>query len=223
MISVYVIRDLIAGLDLSSSVISYTNDSVQTELFVSNVYHARRGLVVLVNGQPYPVYSVNYELNSLVIRAVIELPTVLQVPTPFFFHGTFTKTNNELNEVLDLGDKVPMAYLHETMLEELAPVTSGIDTIAEVKLFLMDKAPENGATTAQQYTDVITPLTNLAEAIRQALYDSPKFGEIGTIRKKNEIEWGTYQDSKGHMKRFFDAQLSGIGLFFDLPILKCCN
>jgi hypothetical protein len=86
----------------------------------------------------------------------------------------------------------------------------------------MDKAPQNGATTAEQYDDIITPLSNLAEAIRQQLYTSPKFTDWGVITQVNEIEWGTYTDSKGHMKRFFDAQLTGIGLFFDLNILKCC-
>ena len=222
MIGVKVIGNFISGLDLSSPVLSFSDNAVNTTLFVRNVFNARAGLIVLVDAVEYTVVSVDYEANSLVVMGVIIAPVLYEVPTPFYWHGTFLKANGELNEILSIDSKVPMCYLHEVMRERLYPLTSGLERTCEVKLFLMDKAPQNGATTAEQYDDIITPLSNLAEAIRQQLYASPKFTDWGVITQVNEIEWGTYTDSKGHMKRFFDAQLTGIGLFFDLNILKCC-
>jgi hypothetical protein len=222
VISVYAIRDMIAGLDLSNKVISASNNGTNTTILVGNVFNARAGLTVDVDGTGYAVVSADYSANSIILAGVIASPILFTVPNPFFFHGTFSKTNGELNELLSLDQKVPMAYLHETMREVYAPIASGLEVTASVKLFLLDKAPENGDTTANQYADIIWPLSNLATAIRKALNASYAFAEMGDITQINEVEWGIYTDSKGHMKRFFDAQLSGISMFFDLPILKKC-
>lgn len=223
MITVYAVRDFINSLDLSSVATSHSDDGTNTTITVGNVYHARPSMVVDIDGLDYTVISADYDTNTLVLAGVIAEPLLLTVPIPNFFHGTFLKLNNELNQILNIDSKVPMIYLHEVIRERLAPQRSGLDRTSDVTLFIMDKAPELGDTTANQYADIIVPLSNLVEAIRQALYDSVKFAEIDDIIQVNEIEWGSYSDKKGHLKRFFDAQLSGIALSFALPILKCCD
>jgi hypothetical protein len=87
----------------------------------------------------------------------------------------------------------------------------------------MDKAPENGDTTANQYADIIVPLSKLANFFTRLPLYGLSFGDMDDIEQVNQIEWGTYSDSKGHLKRFFDANLTGIAFSFSLPILKCCN
>jgi hypothetical protein len=224
MITVYAVRDFINSLDLSSRVTSFSNDGTNTTITVGNVFHSRAGLVVDIDGTDYTVISANYDTNTLVLAGVIVAPVLLTVPIPYFFHGTFMKLNNELNEVLNIDDKIPMFYLHEVIREKKHnPAKSGLDRTSDIRLFLMDKAPENGDTTANQYADIIVPLSKLADFFTNALYTAYQFGDIDDIEQVNQVEWGTYSDSKGHLKRFFDANLTGIAFSFSLPILKCCN
>ena len=223
MITVYAIRDFIASLDLSSGVISHSDDGTNTTITVGNVFHSRAGLVVDIDGTSYTVISADYDTNTLIVAGVIADPLLLIVPIPYFFHGTFTKLNNELNEVLEIDDKIPMFYLHEVITEDFGGPLQGLEVESNVNIFLMDKSPENGDTTANQYADIIVPLSNLAKAFRDATYSYPKFGDMGSIKQVNQIEWGTYSDSKGHLKRFFDANLTGIAINVTLPILKSCN
>ena len=51
-----------------------------------------------------------------------------------------------------------MFYLHEVLRERKHnPAKSGLDRTSDIRLFLMDKSPENGDTTANQYADIIVP------------------------------------------------------------------
>ena len=224
MITVYAVRDFINALDLSSAVTAHSDNGTQTTITVGNVFHSRAGLVVDIDGADYTVISVEYDTNTLIVEGLIADPLLLTVPIPYFFHGTFMKLNNELDEVLSIDDKVPMFYLHEVIREKKHnPTFSGLDRTSDIRLFLMDKSPENGDTTANQYADIIVPLSRLADYFTSQLYTAYQFGDIDDIEQVNHVEWGTYQDSKGHLKRFFDANLTGIAFSFALPILICCN
>lgn len=224
IITVNVVKAFIEGLDLSSRVLSHSNNGTNTTIQVGNVFHARPALVVDIDGSNYTVISADYSTNTLVVAGVIALPLLLTVPIPFYWHGTFMKLKNELNQILSIDDKVPMIYLHEIVREvRKNPSRTDIRKISDITLFFMDKAPELGATTSQQYADIITPLEKTVDLFCDSLYADRKFSDMGDIMQVNEIEWGNYTDKKGHLKTFFDARLSGIALSFALPILKCCD
>lgn len=236
-IPVFVFRDFVNGLDLSSLVKSFTTDENEgtTTLIVENTFHARDGLLIQVDGFSYEVVRVDYCQEAITINAVLVEAEIVIIPTPFFIHGTYRKTNNELNALLDESEKVPMIYLHEVIDERWGNFESSIDVTASFRFFLLDSSPQNGIdplsgnplentkTTQSQYANIIQPLSKLFEAIRQGIRDYGRFGEIDYIDKQNHVEWGVYTQNKGHERKLFDMDLTGMNCFVRLPIYKCNN
>ena len=217
------LKTFVEGLSFTSRVLTVSNDGTNTTIAVENVYWSRKDLTVSVDGTDYTVVSVDCPTNTLVVAGVIVSPVLLTMKPMYFIHGTFRKVNGELNEILEINEKVPMFYVHEVLDEVYPPITEGLAVTAKVRAFVMDKAPENGDTTANQYTNIIQPLsTFFTQGFVQGLDSGKGIARRSTnVNKQNKVEWGSYEDSRGNMKRVIDAQLTGYMLVFDFPILRC--
>jgi len=222
LLVVDVMESFIAGLDLSSKVISSSDDGTDTTLVVENVFHARADLnrVVDIDGTDYTVLSVDYNTNTIIVSGVIAFPKLYTIASPFYWHGTPISTGNELKFV-ESEEKVPMAYLRELIVEDIPVDTSNLQRTAKIRLAFADEAKFQDWDRDDHYSLAIRPLCNLVNAFVTQLDKKGCLNRSGEIRQIMAPKWGTFLDRKGNVKQMFTERLDGIELTFDLEICNC--
>lgn len=226
------VRDFVAGLDLSSKVLSFSPSGSNTIITVENVFHIRatpspNQRQVDIDGTKYNVLSVDYDTNTVVVEGALVNPDpqLYKVDNPFYWHGTPIATANHIKNLND-SSKVPMVYLRELLKERCMPPSSNLETIVpDMRLYLGDVANFNDWTREEHYSEAIRPLMNLSEVIKEELYK----GRCVHVAEGEEIQraaipkWGIYQDSKGNIRKMFNENLDVVEMTFNLRIYKCNN
>lgn len=227
-LTVDIMRDFVASLDLYSPVVSFSDDGTNTTLVVENIYHARRGMTVDVDGTGYVVVSVDYNACEIVLEGVIANPLLMTVPNPFYFHGTPIATNNHIALMQETAkETVPMIYLYEILTEEEQNILSSIQRESDIRFFFLDSCNNSDWLTDDHYSYVLRGLNLLVDAFIDQLREDRKhfFTDEVTFRRVNHANWGNFVNNKGHIKRLFNGFYTGVELAFTLPIRKCtcCN
>ena len=221
-LTVDILEDFINSLDLSGSVVNFSDDGTNTTIEVEKTYHARKKMTVDIDGNGYEVVSVANN-QSIEVVGVVANPSIYTVPNPFYFHGTPILTNTHINGSKS-KDKYPMVYLYEILRERDLAVNSRIKRESDLRLFFLDTANFGEWSTEDHYSERLLGLNNLVDEFIEAgrsttccfyLYDT-------TFTRINHVNWGTWVDNKGHEKTLFDDETTGVELSFTLP-LKDCN
>jgi len=231
-----VFDDFISSLDFSTKVLALNNDGVNTDLKVENVYHARaygvvagtsdRRRVLKVDGNEYPIISVNYADNEITVEGVILTAQTAIVQTPFYFHGTPIDTAMLVDKYAN-DESVPMIYLSEVIKENHS--LNSVPTFgADLSLFFMDSVSYGKNITDTIYAEAVTPMRNLVNAFlasiaaRVDLFES--FGVDYSV--VNYVKWGYFRGADGNSKKVFNKELAGIEVRFrDLKFWyknNCC-
>lgn len=221
-LTVDIMDDFIASLDLSGPVLSYSDNGVNTTINVEKTYHVRRKMLVVIDGMSYEVVSV-VNNTSIEVVGVIPSPSNYTVPSPKYFHGTPLMTNSHIVGARH-SDKVPMVYLYEILREKEKNPGSNIVRESDLRLFFLDSANFAEWDTDDHYSQRLLGLNNLVDAfITAARANKCCFHLFETdFIRVNHANWGVYVDGQGHKQRIFDDDLTGVELSFTLP-LKNCN
>jgi len=222
MLVVDVIEEFIAGLDLSSAVLSSSTSLGQTTIVVENVFQARSGLTCFIDGSEYVIASVDYDAKSVTLLEAVEAPVLFRMPSPFYFHGTPYATNAHISRLSD-SEKVPMIYLLEIIRETIQAEDAAAESVAELRLFFLDVANFEAWNTDDHYSKVIRPQRNLVNAFIKQARQSKLFGVIEQLELIVHVKFGVYHSEKGHLNSLFNDRLTGIELKGSFPILGCCD
>lgn len=219
-LTVDIIDDFIQSLDLSGDVLSFSDDGTDTTLIVENTFHARTGMVLDVDGLPFTILSVVFA-TSITVSGLPAVPFNYTVPLPFYFHGTPIATNNQISGANHV-DKVPMIYLHEILKEKDKDIFSAVKRDSDVRLFFLDSANFTDWSTDDHYSKLLLGLNALVDAFEsQAKKSNLFFLDETEFSRVNHVKWGTFQDSKGHIKNIFNEKLTGVELSLTLPLTDC--
>ena len=220
-LTVDILEDFIASLSLSGDVLSHSDDGVNTVINVEKTYHARRKMLVNIDGTDYEVVAV-VNNQSIEVVGVIADPVAYTVPNPFFCHGTPVMTNSHINGARH-SDKVHMIYLYEILRERDKNPNSRIVRESDLRLFFLDSANFSEWDTDDHYSQRLLGLNNLVDAfIEAARKNTCCFYLFETdFTRVNHANWGVYVDNEGHKQRIFDDDLTGVELSFTLPLKNC--
>jgi len=220
----YILRDFINDLDLSLPVLDISNDGTNTTITLSNIYHARKGIIYDIDGTDYMVISINRANNTVIVGGVIPSAVTATIQTPFFDHDTPYGENNKLGQIPNAADKLPLIYLLEILRETRFNTPDAIvDTEADIRLFFLDQANVSDWMVQDYYTNVIEGQRNLLEYFIDQLKLSGLIGEYTQDTIYNWKRFGVYQTSAGSTNSLFDEELSGVEWRVSLPILKNLN
>lgn len=221
-LTVDILEDFINTLDLSGPVISFTDDGASTILTVEKTFHARRGMVLDVDGNPYTIEAVTNN-NTIQVAGVIVQPERYILPNPFYFHGTPIMTNANHIKGADSVEKLPMIYLYEILREVDKRPDSRVVKEADLRLFFMDTANYEEWTTDDHYSQRLQGLNNLVDAFIEAAraYRCCFYLYNTDFTRINHVNWGVFVTDKGHRRRIFDDDLTGVELNFTLSLKKC--
>ena len=220
-LTVDILEDFVSSLDLSGQVITSTTDGTNTTIVVVKTYHARKKMVLDIDGMGYEIVSV-IDNTSIEVVGVIADPTKYTVPNPFYFHGTPMLTNAHINGAKE-KDKYPMVYLYEILREKDKRKNSRIVRESDLRLFFLDSANFGEWTTDDHYSKRLLGLNNLVDEFIQAAreYGCCFYLYETDFSRINHVNWGTWRDNAGHEKKLFDDELTGVELSFTLPLKEC--
>lgn len=221
--TVDILDEFISNLSLSGTVWNFSDDGTDTTLEVQDTFHARANMMLDVDGNLYKIAAVVVN-QSITVSGVLGSAETYKVPNPHYFHGTPMMVNANHISGADDPDKVPMVYLYEILKEKDKPVDSSVQRESELRLFFLDNANYDDWTTDDHYSKRLAGLNNLVdEFIRAAREYRCCFYLYETdFTRINHVNWGVFIDNRGHEKRIFDDDLTGVELRFTLP-LKNCN
>ena len=221
-LTVDILEDFIKSLSLSGPVISFSDDGTNTTIDVKKTYHARRRMQLNIDGTDYQIESV-VDNTSITVKGVIADPQNYTVPNPFYFHGTPIKTNADHISGAQPANKVPMIYLYEILRERDLRINSRIRRESDLRLFFLDSANFEDWNTDEHYSDRLLGLNNLVDEFIAAArgYDCCFYLYDTDFTRINHVNWGVFQDNKGHIKKIFDDELTGVELSFTLPLINC--
>lgn len=213
--------DFISALDLSAEVVSISGNDVT----VGNTFQARKGLQIMLDNTAYTVASVNHATETITLTApVVGSPTTYSIGAPFFFHGTAYMVGAHISKIRNSADKMPMVFLNEIISEQEQGVESVIERVVNIRLFFLDEANFKDWNTDDHYSFVIAPLRKLVNAFISQIREAKEFEQDDeTFDIKTHVNFGAYQELKGHIQSIFNERTSGIELGFTLNIKKCCN
>lgn len=220
-LTVDILDEFITTLNLSGPVLSFTDDGTNTTLLVQKTFHARRRMVLDVDGTGYEIISV-VNNEAITVSGVLASPVIYTVPNPFYFHGTPMMTNAHINGARE-QDKLPMVYLYEILRERDMRRNSSIRRESDLRLFFLDSANFDEWETDDHYSQRLLGLNNLVDAfIEQAREYQCCFYLFETeFTRVNHVKWGVWMDNAGHVRRIFDDDLTGVELTFTLPLRDC--
>lgn len=223
-LTVDILDDFINLLDLSGLVLSSVFDGTDTTLSMAKTYHARKNMMLNVDGNDYLILEVVNNMSIKVSGEVVD-PINYTVPNPFYFHGTPLMTNAHHISGAKEDDKLPMVYLYEILREKDKPVDSRTVRESDLRLFFLDSADFENWNTDAHYSYRLLGLNNLVDAFIDAAraYKCCFYLDETEFTRINHVKWGTWKDNSGHEQRIFDDDLTGVELNFTLPLRNCNN
>lgn len=153
--------------------------------------------------------------------------SLVVAPSITFLHGSPSSTNNEyLNISNETLQKTPFIWLLEPYDEDEEDRDSVLDCSFSGRLFFMDWADESTWLNDEHNTNVIVPMENLREALKQVVEGSYSFRSTSTLRSKPRSRFGVVVSDKGSSKKIINEDLSGVEVsfnfdLFDTDICKC--
>jgi len=217
------IETFLSGINFNTYVDSFSDDGTNTTLTVREMFYAREGLTIDVDGTDYTIVSVDYDLLQIVVSGVIVAPLIALLQPIVYFHGTPLAVTAEMNAIPMTSDKAPLLYVYEMITEDYNhEISNTLDRTASVRMVFLDDSSRYN-TTDEHYNSVITPIANLVNKfVDEIIADKSTFVRtlIDRSRRLNHVKFGTYTDNKGHEKTIFNDTLTGIELDIDLPFRR---
>lgn len=218
------IEDFINSIDFSTAVESFSDDGTYTTVVCDNIYHARGGMKVDVDGMEYKVRTSDPATDTLELNGLITDPVTVTIPTPQYFHGTLRAANGEVSQ-LDPLTTFPMIYLWEIVKEDEQDIFSAIDREAGLRFFFIDEANNEDWLVDDYYKQRLEGLNKLVDKFKSSLLldKGNYYTDEVTFTRVQHPNWGEYKDLKGHVKLLFDGYFAAVEYDFTLPFRKGCN
>lgn len=209
-----IIKDIVDSINREVSVISIDGDKV----FLNETLYITIGHVIEdLEGNKWKVTEIqdnDYIRVEAYGHELVFSSSKVFAKEITYLHGDPISTNNEyLNESRLTSEKTPFIWLVESYTYEDLPRDSSVSSAFDVRLFLMDWAPD------QWFNDdhnnyAIKPLSNLQEALKSVIEQDYMFKTLDTLRPTVRNRFGDVNNNK----LIIDERLSGIELNFKLEI-----
>jgi len=162
------------------------------------------------------------ENNYLVTenRDSIGLNGVINLPQPFFIHGTKKATNREWTILSnDVTAKTPIIWLLGSLNYKQFGRESTIDIESSVRIFFLDETDVANYYTADHITQVVYPMEQLAKEFIETINRNRNFKTIEDWEIIEFTRFGVEQEN-GMFQNILDANLSGVELRITLTKYK---
>ena len=218
-LTVNVVDDLIASLDLSSKVISVTYDSETDRSLVSacNIYHLRERMSITfsypneadatfevvewdrADKSFFPYDSANDTFYVAGNVAETEAPERFTLPSLHYIHATPTAYSTRITNIREGEDKFPAFYLRQVFTERRLGVNDGVRREAELLCYLIDSQALEEFNTDERYISRIEGLKKTYSLIENQIRTSHLFVNYDEVfRDVERPKFGIFSSNRGH-------------------------
>jgi hypothetical protein len=151
--------------------------------------------------------------------------TTIRNLKPFFYHGTYTEVNKEIDTKEEIFSKAtyPAVIVWEVIRQSFeADHTSILGNTPRLTMSFLDTTNKLDWTNDEQYQNVIDPMELYADKFIAICDKHPYLAKLNNFTYIKHTNWGKYVQGKGHVKYILDENLAGLNLEIDLPIKKQC-
>lgn len=226
--TVDIVEDLVSFLASKVIVDSIVNNNDGTYTFsTNNTSFLSPKMKVDIGGNIY--YVINTDANPFVFNSKFTLKgnvdptgtTEVFLPSLNYLHGTAIATKGYLDRENTSEKKYPLVYLLEVLRDKFNEDENlHLDRTSRLRLFFLSETDENNWDTDEHYEFSIKPMRNVVYNFIESLKLNRKIGKFDGWEAINHAKFGVYISDKGHTRRMFSDNLSGVELIIDLPILK---
>ena len=202
-----------------------TNPDGTYTLTTTNTYWLHANQDIVIGGNKYTIidFVINESITIKDINSAGEpIVNVFNIPAPLFIHGKTVKASKELAEQKDVFLRLPFIWLYEvlsetTIIDRLNPW--GLESTPII--YFMDEAQSENWTSADHKVQILDPLRQMIQYFmfiiesNKSLYRTPD-----SYNTEARANWGRFVSDRGAVGRFFNDQLSGHKLDFDLVASK---
>ena len=151
---------------------------------------------------------------------LIDLNGTINLPTPFFIHGTKKATNREWTILSnDVTAKTPIIWLLGSLNYKQFGRESTVDIESSVRIFFLDETDVANYYTADHITQVVYPMEQLAKEFIETINRNRNFKTIEDWEIIEFTRFGVEQEN-GMFQNILDANLSGVELRITLTKYK---
>lgn len=217
-------KDLYDKWDLSCTASNIRNELGGCRVVLNKLHYLKLGKRYEISGNYYDVTEIKgREVFFSFVGHNILIPSSFNLIKPKFFHGTIISTNNELKDIHNWRDKLPLLYLYEILTETRSRnKMEQLDVSADIRLFFLDSTESGQLHTETIYEDVISYQDDILECFIDYMYDSnlvknPNNYNVTPITHFAKIE------EQGYGKNLFTDSLSGLELGINIEFKKVLN
>jgi hypothetical protein len=174
-----------------------------------------------IGGTDYKVTQVVNNTSITFTASVAPVGTTFSIEGPKYFHGTRIAINNELTQITQGSNKMPMVFVWEVIREIFnLDDENRIERTSDLRIFFLGQRPPGVDKTDTLYADAVVPMWNLSHEFVKLLKNNVQIGELdGNFTLINFAKFGV-EGVNGATDSFFNEELGGTELRIDLPILK---
>lgn len=205
-------RDTYAITSITHVGTTYTINTADTKRLAVGSY-------VSISGNNYEVLTLIANTSFTISSAINVIGTSWKALAPYYFYGTPIIISNTLDKYKNYKQKFPVIVLFETMPAIVNDEdTSNIERVVSLEMYFMDEANFKDWSHDEFYTYVINVLQTYVDDFISKLKSNKQIGELDRHNETPYSKWNLVRLDTG--KNVFNAELSGIKLEIDLPILK---
>ena len=209
----------------ATNVIDNTDGTYTLE--TCNTFHIQECFYITNDGNQYLVTKVIKDTSITIQGSFLPVP-MFDVYKPYFFHGTVIQTNLELSKQGNVNGRTPFVYLLEILKDRFFEDDSIVERESDLRLFFLTQANFEDWKNADHNEKAILPMRSLAYNFINTLKNNKKIAKFVEYEIINHVKFGVYTTEKGHEKKVFNDNLTGVELRITLPVMqdfecKKCN
>lgn len=212
------IGSLIDKIRDTASITNITHSGSTYTVFTPLTKRLIVGSWVKISGNDYQILTLTINTSFTVSSSINIVGTTWTALAPYYFYGNAILISNTISLIEKYKETFPVIilYLPITTIDNRDD-TLKLETTANLRIDFMDKASYNDWVAEDYINNVVTPLQVYVDDFFEKLEHAYNIGEFTNNSRKIYDKW-ILQLENG--KNVFNAQLSGIGIEIDLPILK---
>lgn len=184
-----------------------------------DTFHLQECFYITNNGNQYLVTEVIKDTSITMMGSFLPVP-MFEIYKPHFFHGTVIQTNLELSMQPNVNSRTPMIYLLEVLKDKFFCDDSVVERESDLRLFFLTQANFEDWKNSDHNEKAILPMRSLAYNFIDTMKKSKKIGKFVSYEILNHVKFGVYSTDKGHEKKVFNDNLTGVELRITLPVLQ---
>ena len=177
------------------------------------------GSYVYISGNNYEVLTLIANTSFTINSTINVIGTSWKALAPYYFYGTPIMISNTLDKFKNYKQKFPVIVLFETMPAIVNDdETQILERTVSLEMYFMNEANFKDWSHDEYYTYVINVIQTYVDDFIEKLRNHSQIGKLTNHSETPYSKWNLTRLDTG--KNVFNAELSGIKLEIDLPILK---